>query len=140
MTALPLSSSPFRHCIVVARLFAICSVIRVLSAYAKGGMAILIANRIMHFFVPLLCAINHATRMLCTHQHTHTHERAINSTFIRANLIYCLQLAGQKDTALKAFQCKKIKQKKYQTVTTVLIAAKSIFRIGNLFKMMKKLI
>lgn len=47
-----------------------------------------------------------------TPTHTHTHERAIKSTFIRANLIYCLQLAGQKDTALKAFQCNKNQTKK----------------------------
>lgn len=83
----PLHIPPFRHCIVVARLFGICSVIRVLSAYAKGGMAILIANRIMHFFVPLLCAINHATRMLCTHQHTHTHTSA-QSTQLLSVLIW----------------------------------------------------
>lgn len=95
---------PSRQCIVVARLFGICSVIRVLSAYAKGGMAILIANRIMHFFVPLY-APSIMRCVCCAHTHTHTHTRAINSTLIRANLIYCLQLAGQKDTALKAFQC-----------------------------------
>lgn len=104
LTALPLSSSHSPLLAVHCCCKAVWHLLRdscIVSVRKGGNMAILIANRIMHFFVPLSCAINHATRMLCTH----THERAINSTFIRANLIYCLQLAGQKDTALKAFQC-----------------------------------
>lgn len=78
LTALPLSSSPFRQYILVARLFGICSVIRVLSAYAKGAtwqywLQIELCTFSSPFYAPSIMR-----RVCCAHTNTHTHTRARN--------------------------------------------------------------
>lgn len=87
----PLYTPPFGQCIVVARLFAFCSVIRVLSANATGegsclrGVTLLIANRIMHFFVPLMryqSCDAFTVHTLPTHTHTHAQSTQLLSVLI----------------------------------------------------------
>lgn len=69
---------PFRQCIVVARLFGICSVIPVLSAYAKGAtwqywLQIELCTFSSPFHAPSIMR-----RVCCAHTNTHTHTRARN--------------------------------------------------------------